>query len=595
MNKKISFLILSTYLTTSVIPTIAFAENANEPLVVSSATSVENKTDMANKESANKELSKVNIKYLYDGVEIHPEDTNKTLLNGTYTGHTEIVSVPETIDGKYPVSVEINGKLYDCVGAIMLALDSDHDDIDIIWHYADARPTIMSQHMETIIHESFFPNPSEFNDFSGITEVFPSNYKYNFTIGPDMLKYLYSGLKEGVVTVGTTTIRVDNPSATNRELSWLKDIISDNHFIDIQQFSVDTSNKQPSTNVNVNLSPYEYEKYFDESNKNTIYAYKIDYKNKKLIETSNLKMVDFVLSENDDKDNGYVFSGEIEDYINNDILYSTCKIDTKTNKPINNTTNVEDATDKKEESTDKEETIDEIENTTENNKVEDKEDATNKDVEATYEGPFGIANARGLGNFVVSYNQYLEHLEELKGLNASGNVNLEESFLPINGTDGLDFYLSLSLKNIENVFKSLNNASDIKINLTENINGVAKKFNDLYKSKITQKVTIESNVLNSFETENIIQVKNNGYVYLVPNTDNGKVVYLGEQTNELVVSSKADLNNMTVFVTSEKIALNEDGSLPDTSGVGPIVMVGGIALVLAGGFIVLGKRKKENK
>ena len=44
---------------------------------------------------------------------------------------------------------------------------------------------------------------------------------------------------------------------------------------------------------------------------------------------------------------------------------------------------------------------------------------------------------------------------------------------------------------------------------------------------------------------------------------------------------------MTIFVTSKKITLKTDGSLPDTSGVGPIVMVGGVALTLAGGFIVV--------
>lgn len=573
MNKKILFLILSTYMTTSMIPTLAFADNNKDIIDVTTLVAYDSITEST---SESKEETKISIKYLdLNGDEVHPEDTNATIeANTTYIA-------PASIDNKYATSVRINGETYAYISGIILSLDKGYESINIEWIYEDSMPTIMYSGVTTLIHKSFFPEPTKFESYNEKVWAFPTNNKYNVALSSDNLEYLYSKLNKDIVAIGC--VNTTNNFNSN---DWLKNIINNPNFIGINNISIDTSDsKSPQIEMYIQLTEEEYEQYFKNSNTKTIYAYKIDEESKKLILVGKLEVFDDSF-ENEGKLH-VLLKGNISEAINSDIIYSAVEIDVNTNEPV---------TDNKEESDDENK-----DNSTDDKKEEDKDntnkenndkDTVDKDTEVTYEGPYGVANVKGLGSFTITYNQYLEKIDELKENSNSENIDLSKTFVAINGDEGLDFSLNLSLKNLENVFKARNNNSEVKVNLTENISGMAKKFNDLYKSKVSQIVTIESSQLNSFETENIIKVKNTGHVYLASNANDGKVIYLGEQTKDSAISTKSDLDNMTVFVTNEKIALNEDGTLPDTGGIGPVVMIGGITFVLAGGYIVLGKRKK---
>lgn len=573
MNKKISLLILSTYLTTSIVPSVVFADTVEPNLeitnisedVVADSENIHTKEANISEQEGKSIISRATIKYVdEDGNELLEQTTDEILFPEDSSDQPLLTITPRNIEGCYPIGAKINGVYVDYASIVHYGAG----DIEIEWVYSKECPK--NKFATAVFHESYLNYIENQSDFSGLNYAFTSSASNNLSLNKDHYNSLLKAINEDAKA---TSISAYGTSNIAEEYPWLLNIANKDVFIDTNTFYISSTAESISISFDADIKKNVFVNKGEEVS-SSIYAYIVDEENKKLSFAGEM-----TVCSTDENEYGYdvLYSGFISGAVGNTIVYTTEKLNLEgnssdTNNPNNNNSDSD------------------TNNNEETDAVQIRDENDNYRISYDY-----IKNIVGVDDICFTKGQDFIPSFLLKNSNIKDILeNKDESFILSVDINGISFNESPSV-----------------------LSGLSKEFYNRYKNKISRWVHYKSNLATeSFKNDNEIsfpldskdfKVGDTVYLYSTSNLKDGKAIIVGEKklTDEdlaedktslsVAFSTNLDISDRTFFLTTSKVDITPDGQLPFAGGTSQgLIVAGGIAIVLASGFIILGKRKKKD-
>lgn len=552
MNKKIHILIASAYLCSNLVPVLSFAETKVDNNITSSIEnndSINDKSTLEEKDTnleLTEDLEKIpslSVKYqTKDGEDIKKEltltDVEEEIKANKFLNYT---LKPIEKKGYTHYATVINGKEY--THPFKEITLNGNDSVEVVFLYSkdiDNNPS----GQESIKSFSKLALESYLNKSKEPLTIFDSSdYGLKLSIPQIDLQRILSTHNfedEPILNFGINT----KLSLSTNESKWLTEEFTENPLL--QKLTEGIPAKFTSNSSVDKISGTIY----SSGKPNHLKLFKIDFKEKTIKKVSSSAE-----------------GTKISDIFNQSILMG---IEEEQSKPQNNENNSE--TPKPPITNDKENTDD-----------TSKKPSSNKPKEKDGTGVFSITKK--------DFNKYIDGVDK---------SDFKNKFISINKDKDSNFHLKTSLSNLDKLFKGTKDSAKLEWTLSkaypEKVSNLFKNKKPLVAMQIESNLDVSKLSNKDLITFNIPNDTKEVFVYAI--TDSGKTELLESSINKdntVSVKYKPTSKSFTIAAFKEKLDLKPDGSLPDTSGLSTLSLMGFTSAIGSGIYLVSNKDKKEDE